>query len=143
MASFSGNRNGTCRTCRSKVRLVKHTGCNADGTTLTTQCSHCRDTGYACECGVGKVRSQIAAQRFPMVDADLGISCRGLANEVLPVGGWAVYGVQYEGAGCPRMQDAARAWLHGRGGGAAPLNGWEPASWAAGHDNPAGLRDRT
>ena len=53
MSRYAGDRDGNCRTCRSKVRLVKCTCCNGKGATQTTQCPCCRDTGYACQRGVG------------------------------------------------------------------------------------------
>lgn len=99
----------------------------------------------------GELWSRIAAPRHPVAVADPERFCRDLADQVLPVGGWAVYGAQrlvvellggeYGGDDYLRMQDAALAWLHGQGVGAAHLTGWESARWAATHG--AGLQDRT
>lgn len=50
---YTGDRDGTCRTCRGKRRLVRCSKCNGKGGGWTTQCSYCNNTGYACEKGVG------------------------------------------------------------------------------------------
>ena len=53
MTRYTGDRQGHCRTCRTRVRLVRCPSCRGRGRTLTTQCPPCRDSGYACEQGAG------------------------------------------------------------------------------------------
>lgn len=107
--------------------------------------------GYQAPPATGELWSRIVAPRYPLAITDPDGFCRGLAEQVLPVGGWAMYGAQwlvvellggaYAGPEYLRMQDAAPAWLHGRGVGPTHLTGWESARWAATHGDE--LQDRT
>lgn len=53
MAYTTDRRDHYCAKCRKKVTLVRCNKCNGKGAGLTTHCSYCNNTGYACQYGNG------------------------------------------------------------------------------------------
>lgn len=46
--SYTRDKDAYCSQCRSKVRFSKCARCDGKGGGMTTQCSSCGSTGYAC-----------------------------------------------------------------------------------------------